>query len=98
VVCLDDLIADPAGDEEAKDAVLICQADEDGEDNEVDDALGILAVIHGADAGDEAEEGGEARVGFARGRWGRDGARDGVVYVAVASDVGASGRGRTGPG
>ena len=65
VVGLDDLIADPAGDEEAEDAVLVGEADEDGEDDEVDDAFGVLAVVHGADAGDEAEQGGEAGVGFA---------------------------------
>ncbi len=64
---LDDLIADPASDEEAEDAVLVGERDEDGEDDEVDDALGILAVVHSADAGNEAEEGGQAGVGT---RWG----------------------------
>ena len=64
VVSFDDLIADPTGDEEAEDAVLVGEGDEDGEDDEVDDAFGVLAVVHGADAGDEAEEGGEAGVGF----------------------------------
>ena len=64
---LDDLIADPAGDEEAEDAVFVGELDEDGEDDEVDDAFGVLAVVHGADAGDEAEQGGEAGVGSAGG-------------------------------
>jgi hypothetical protein len=79
VVRLDDLVADPAGDEEAEDAVLVGERDEDSEDDEVDDAFGILAVVHGADAGDEAEQGGEAGVWLSGGRrWG-DGAGSRVV-------------------
>ncbi len=97
VVRLDDLIEDPTGDEEAKDTVFVGEADEDGEDDEMDDAFGVLAVVHGADAGDEAEQSGEAGVGFARERrrWRRrDGTGDGVVEVTVASRVriGATGR------
>ena len=78
VVGLDDLIADPAGDEEAEDAVFVGERDEDGEDDEVDDAFGVLAVVHGADAGDEAEQGGEAGVRFS-----------GCRVVANAVDIGA---------
>ena len=76
VVGLDDLIADPAGDEEAEDAVLVGEGDEDGEDDEMNDSLGVLAVVHGSDAGDEAEQGGETGVGSPG--W-RDSARDGIV-------------------
>jgi hypothetical protein len=39
--------------------------DQDGEDDQVDDALGVLLVVHRADAGDEAEQRGEAGVGLA---------------------------------
>ncbi len=38
VMRLDDLIADPTCDEEAEDAVLVGERDEDGEDDEVNDA------------------------------------------------------------
>ena len=58
VVGLDDLVADPAGDEETEEAVLVGEADENREDDQVHDTLGVLAVVHGADAGDEAEQSG----------------------------------------
>ncbi len=79
VVGLDDLVEDPAGDEEAEDAVFVGQRDEDREDDQVNDALGVLAVVHRADAGDEAEQGGEAGVGFA-----------GRRVIAYAIDIRAS--------
>ena len=66
---LDNLVADPSGDEETEDAVLVGEGDEDGEDDEMHDAFGVLTVVHCADAGDEAEQGGEAGVGFS-GDWG----------------------------
>ena len=76
VVGLDDLVDDPAHDEEAEDiAAVVGERGEDGEDDQVDEALGVLAVVHGADAGDEAEQGGQAGVGFA----GNLGARGGGI-------------------
>jgi hypothetical protein len=81
VVRFDDLIADPTGDEEAEDAVFVGEANEDGEDDQVHDAFGILAVVHGADAGDQTEQSGEARVGCAG--WIRR--RDGACHVVVDS-------------
>jgi hypothetical protein len=94
VVRLDDLIADPAGDEEAEDAVLVGEGYEDGEDDEVDDAFGVLAVVHGADAGDKAEQGGEAGVGLSGDRRRRDGAGGSVVYVGVGCWVSVRAAGR----
>jgi hypothetical protein len=55
VVCLDDLIADPAGDEETEDAVFMGQRNENSEDDKVNNALGELSVVHGSDARDDAE-------------------------------------------
>jgi hypothetical protein len=34
--------------------MLVGERDKDGEDDEVNDSLGVLAVVHGSDAGDEA--------------------------------------------
>ncbi len=86
----DDLIADPAGDEEAEDAMLVSEGDEDGEDDEVHDAFGILAVVHRSDARDEAEESGEAGVGFSGDRrW--DCSRRCVGGVGVGGGVRAGG-------
>ena len=90
----DDLIADPAGDEEAEDAVLVGERDKDGEDDEVHDALGVLAVVHGTDAGNESEEGGEAGVGFS-GHRRRDSAGSCVGGIGIGSSVRAGGRGRS---
>jgi hypothetical protein len=56
VVALDHLVAHPAGDEESEDAVLVCEADKNREDYQVHNTLGVLAVVHGADAGDEAQQ------------------------------------------
>ncbi len=60
VIGVDSLVDDPAEGEELEDAA---DAGEDGEDDEVNDAFGILAVVHGADAGNEAEQGGKRGVG-----------------------------------
>ncbi len=99
MVSLDDLIEHPAGDEEAEDTIVVGEAYEDGEDDEMDDALGILAVIHGADAGDEAEEGGEAGVGLTvvERRDGGAGAIGSGVGVGVTTGRGCV-RGGTGSG
>ena len=64
MVRFDDLVADPAGDEEAEDTVFVGERDENSEDDEVNNALGVLAVVHGSDAGNEAEQGGEAGIWF----------------------------------
>jgi hypothetical protein len=82
VVGFDDLIEDPAGDEEAKDTVFSGETDQNGKDDQVDDPLGVLAVVHGADAGNEAQKGGEAGVWLVGWWWRwRDGAfsRDGAT-------------------
>jgi hypothetical protein len=62
MVSLDDLIADPAGDEETEDSIFIGEGDEEREDNEVHDTFGVLAVVHGADARNDAEQGGQTGV------------------------------------
>ena len=80
VMGFDDLVDDPSCDEEPEDAVFVGERDEDGEDDEVDDAFGVLAVVHGADAGDETEQGSQAGVGFS-GSW----------RVANSVDIGAGG-------
>jgi len=51
------LVEDPCGNEKAKNAVVLRDADQHGEDHDVDQALEELSVVHGADAGDEAENG-----------------------------------------
>ena len=56
VVGLDHLIAHPAGDEESEDAVLVGETDKNREDYQVHNTLGVLAVVHSADAGDEAQQ------------------------------------------
>ena len=56
VVGLDHLIAHPAGDEEPEDAVLVCETNENREDYQVYNTLGVLTIVHGADAGDEAQQ------------------------------------------
>ena len=93
----DDLIADPSSDEEAEDAVLVGEGDEDGEDDEVHDALGVLAVVHCADAGDESEESGEAGVWFSMHRR-RDRAGRGIGGVGFGRGIRACGRGGAGAG
>ena len=56
VVGLYHLVAHPAGDEESEDAVLVGETDKNREDYQVHNTLGVLAVVHGADAGDEAQQ------------------------------------------
>jgi len=96
----EDLVEDPAGNEQTEDAVLVGEADEDSEDDEMHDALGILPVVHGSDAGDESEERGEAWVRFpGDGRW-RDGTGGDVRGISAGggSGVGVTRRGRSGSG
>ena len=56
VVGLDHLVAHPAGYEESEDAVLVREADKNREHYQMHNTLGVLAVVHGADAGDEAQQ------------------------------------------
>ena len=69
VVRFENLIDDPAGDEDAEDAIFVGQRDEDGEDNEMNDSLGVLAVVHGTDTGDDAEKGGQAGIWLSAIEW-----------------------------
>jgi hypothetical protein len=87
VVGFENLIDDPAGDEDAEDAVFVGQADEDGEDDEMDDALGVLAVVHGSDARDDAEECGEAGIGLSSVDR-RDSGAIGGIGISVATGSG----------
>ena len=74
VVGFENLIDDPTCDEDAEDAMLVSQCNENGEDDEMDDSLGILAVIHRADAGDDAQKRSKNRVRFSGQRSRGDGA------------------------
>jgi len=51
------LVEDPGGNKEAEDSVVFRDADQHGKYHDVDQALEELSVVHGADAGDEAENG-----------------------------------------
>jgi hypothetical protein len=99
MVRLDDLVEDPASDEESKDAIFVGETDKDSKDDKVYQALGILSVVHGAYARDEAEKSGEAGIGFALKRRRRDGARNGVIHAAFGTGIGIGTRwGRSGSG
>ena len=74
MVRLKRLVEDPCRDKDAKDAILVRERDENSEDNQVYDTFGVLAVVHGAHAGNEAEQEGDARVG-------RSGRRRNAAYV-----------------
>jgi hypothetical protein len=68
LIGLEDLVKDPSGDEEAKDAVLIHKTDENREDDQVDDSLGVLPVVHRSHTRDKAKQSRQAGVWFAIGR------------------------------
>ena len=53
-------------------------------------ALGVLAVVHGSDAGNEAEQGGEAGIWFSGHGWRRDSSLSCVVRPAAAGIGSAS--------
>ncbi len=70
---LERLVDDPGGDEDAEDPRNVAHADQHGEDHDMDQPFEELAVVHGADAGDEAENPGSAAAGL--GRAGGDGGK-----------------------
>ena len=68
VIGLKGLVQNPCADEDAEDTVVIGNADENCEDHDVNQALEELAVVHGADAGDDAQNRGCYRIGRTCGR------------------------------
>jgi hypothetical protein len=68
VIGLEGLVQNPCADEDAEDAVVIGDADEHCEDDDVNQALEELAVVHGADPGDDTQNRGCYRAGCACGR------------------------------
>ena len=63
VIGIEDLINDPRRDENAEDANNVRHANQECEDDYMDESLEELPVVHCADAGDEAQDGGDYRVG-----------------------------------
>jgi hypothetical protein len=55
---VEDLVKDPGRNEQSEDAVLIGQADQNRKDQDVNQCLHKLAVIHGTHTRDEPQEGG----------------------------------------
>jgi hypothetical protein len=72
MVRFDDLVEDPTEDEEKEDAIVMDEAGKDGKDDEMNDSLGILTVVHGAHAGNEAQESGQTGIRLTVVGW-RDG-------------------------
>jgi hypothetical protein len=54
LVRVEDLIEHPGPEEDPKEAVVLGDADEHDKDEDVDYGLKVLAVVHGAHAGNEA--------------------------------------------
>ena len=90
VIGLEYHVEPPAHREETKDAVVIGERHEHGEDGEMHNALGKLAVIHGPYAGNDAEQRCEHRAGIAGGEWlGRNGGVRGNGCVSRCRGGGA---------
>ncbi len=57
LVGVEDLVNHPGGHQDAEDpGCMIAQADQHGEDHDMRNRLGILPVVHGAHAGNDAQQ------------------------------------------